>query len=204
MVRPVFVPGAGAAQLTHPVLGTPIDGPWDSPYEILYVAMGCFWGAERIMWNQPGVIATAAGYMGGHTEHPSYDSVCSGTTGHAETVRIVFDPRRTTVQELLKVFWENHDPTQGNRQGNDVGTQYRSAIFTTTPEQFEIACTTRDAFQTVLNEHGRGTITTQISPDSHAGEFYLAERYHQAYLHHNPAGYCNHGPNGLTCPIGLV
>lgn len=204
MVRPVFVPGAGAAQLTHPVLGTPIDGPWDSPYEILYVAMGCFWGAERIMWNQPGVIATAAGYMGGHTEHPSYESVCSGTTGHAETVRIVFDPRRTTVQELLKVFWENHDPTQGNRQGNDVGTQYRSAIFTTTPEQFEIACTTRDAFQMVLNEHGRGTITTQISPDSHAGEFYLAERYHQAYLHHNPAGYCNHGPNGLTCPIGLV
>lgn len=204
MVRPAFVPGAGAALLEHPILGAPIDGPWDTPHEILYVAMGCFWGAERIMWNQPGVITTAVGYMGGHTEHPSYDSVCSGSTGHAETVRVVFDPRKTSVEQVLKVFWENHDPTQGNRQGNDVGTQYRSAIFTTTPEQFEVANATRTAFQTVLNQHGGGTITTQITPASHAGAFYLAERYHQAYLHHNPGGYCNHGPNGMTCPVGLL
>lgn len=204
MIRRSFVPGAGAAQLTHPILGTPIDGPWDSPHEILYVAMGCFWGAERIMWHQPGVISTAVGYMGGNTSHPSYQSVCTGATGHAETVRIVFDPQQTSPQLLLKAFWENHDPTQENRQGNDVGTQYRSAIFTTTAEQREVANATREAFQRVLDEHGRGAITTQILPASQAGDFFLAERYHQAYLHHNPGGYCNHGPNGMTCPIGVM
>ena len=194
-----------ASQLgNHPVLNTPIEGPWDEPHEVLYVGMGCFWGAERIMWRLPGVIATAAGYMGGTTENPTYDEVCTGQTGHAEIVRVVYDPRKISTEQILKVFWENHDPTTLNRQGNDRGTQYRSAIYYTNESQREAALATRDAFQNVLGEHGKGQITTEIVSEGEAGTFYLAERYHQAYLHHIPNGYCNHGPNGMSCPIGIV
>lgn len=188
----------------HPVLGTALRGPWDEPHEIMYLAMGCFWGVERIMWQLPGVISTATGYMGGSVPHPSYEQVCTGRTGHAETVRVVFDPTRIKVAHILKSFWENHDPTQGNRQGNDVGSQYRSAIFYTTADQLKVARATRDAFQPVLSQAGFGPITTEIVSATDAGEFYLAERYHQAYLHHLPNGYCNHGPNGMSCPIGVI
>jgi len=166
--------------------------------------MGCFWGVERIFWRQPGVIVTAAGYMGGYTPHPTYEETCTGLTGHAETVQVVYDPTVTSAEALLKVFWENHDPTQGARQGNDVGTAYRSAIFWTTPEQESAAVATRDAFQKVLSANGFGAITTEIRPAAEAGAFYLAEDYHQGYLHKNPEGYCNHGPNGMTCPVGVV
>lgn len=188
----------------HPVLNTPVEGPWDEPHEVIYLGMGCFWGVERIMWRLPGVIATAAGYMGGTTENPTYEEVCTGQTGHAEIVRVVYDPRKISREQILKVFWENHDPTTLNRQGNDRGTQYRSAIYYTNESQREAAFATRDAFQNVLDEHGKGQITTEIVSEGEAGTFYLAERYHQAYLHHIPNGYCNHGPNGMSCPIGIV
>ena len=187
----------------HVVLGTPLQGPWPDSSAVLHLAMGCFWGAERIFWRQPGVVVTAAGYMGGYTPHPTYEETCTGRTGHAETVRVVSDPARTSAEALLKVFWENHDPTQGMRQGNDVGTAYRSAIYWTTPEQQSAAVATRDAFQNVLRENGFGPITTEIRSAAEAGQFYLAEDYHQGYLHKNPGGYCNHGPNGMTCPVGL-
>ncbi|MDO5729299.1 MAG: peptide-methionine (S)-S-oxide reductase MsrA [Actinomycetaceae bacterium] len=199
---PSYLPNP--ANPLHPVLATPLNGPWDEPHEIIYLAMGCFWGVERIMWRLPGVIATATGYMGGTVAHPSYEQVCTGQTGHAETVRVVYDPMRTEAELILKTFWENHDPTQGNRQGNDIGTQYRSAIFYTTKHQRDRAYATRDAFQTVLTRAGFGPITTQIISSDEAGRFYLAERYHQAYLHHMPHGYCNHGPNGMSCPIGVL
>jgi peptide-methionine (S)-S-oxide reductase len=189
---------------THVVLGTPIDGPWPDGYEVIYVAMGCFWGVERIFWKQAGVYTTAVGYMGGYTPNPTYEETCTGLTGHAETVRVVYDPEKTTPELLLKEFWENHDPTQGNRQGNDVGTAYRSAIYWTTPEQERAAFATRDAFQKVLTDNGYGQITTEIRSAEDAGPFYLAEDYHQGYLHKNPWGYCNHGPNGMTCPVGVV
>ncbi|MBK8470201.1 MAG: peptide-methionine (S)-S-oxide reductase MsrA [Candidatus Phosphoribacter sp.] len=185
---------------THVVLGTPLDGPWPPGSEVLHLAMGCFWGVERIFWRQPGVIVTAAGYMGGFTPHPTYEETCTGMTGHAETVRVVYDPAHTSAQTLLKAFWENHDPTQGARQGNDVGTAYRSAIYWTTTQQQAAAMATRDAFQRVLHGKGYGEITTEIRSAAEAGEFYLAEDYHQGYLHKNPAGYCNHGPNGCTLP----
>jgi peptide-methionine (S)-S-oxide reductase len=189
---------------THVVLGTPIEGPWPEGSEVIYVGMGCFWGVERIFWRQPGVVATAAGYMGGYTPNPTYEEVCTGMTGHAEIVRVVYDPRQTSPELLLKQFWENHDPTTANRQGNDVGTGYRSAIYWTTPEQERAAIATRDAFQKVLHEHGHGEITTEIRSAEEAGPFYVAEDYHQGYLHKNPMGYCNHGPNGMTCPVGIV
>jgi peptide-methionine (S)-S-oxide reductase len=189
---------------THVVLGTPIEGPWPEGAEVIYLGMGCFWGVERIFWRQPGVIATAAGYMGGYTPNPTYEEVCTGMTGHAEIVRVVYDPEQTTPELLLKQFWENHDPTTANRQGNDVGTGYRSAIYWTTPEQERAAIATRDAFQKVLHEHGFGEITTEIRSAEQAGPFYVAEDYHQGYLHKNPMGYCNHGPNGMTCPVGIV
>jgi peptide-methionine (S)-S-oxide reductase len=189
---------------THVVLGTPIEGPWPEGSEVIYVGMGCFWGVERIFWRQPGVVATAAGYMGGYTPNPTYEEVCTGMTGHAEIVRVVYDPRQTSPELLLKQFWENHDPTTANRQGNDVGTGYRSAIYWTTPEQERAAIATRDAFQKVLHEHGHGAITTEIRSAEEAGPFYVAEDYHQGYLHKNPMGYCNHGPNGMTCPVGIV
>ena len=186
------------------VLDTPMHGPWPAGTEVLYVAMGCFWGAERIFWKLPGVVSTAAGYMGGYTPNPTYEEVCSGRTGHAEAVLIAYDASRTSPELLLKEFWENHDPTQGFRQGNDRGTQYRSAIYWTTPGQEAAARATREAFQKVLHANGFGAITTGMRSADDAGPFYYAEGYHQQYLHKNPGGYCNHGPNGMTCPVGLV
>jgi peptide-methionine (S)-S-oxide reductase len=188
----------------HVVLGTSMHGPWPAGTEVLYVAMGCFWGAERIFWTQPGVITTAVGYMGGYTPNATYEEVCSGRTGHAEAVLIAYDASLTLPELLLKEFWENHDPTQGFRQGNDRGSQYRSAIYWTTPGQDAAALTTREAFQVVLKDNGFGDITTEIRSAEDAGTFYYAEGYHQQYLHKNPGGYCNHGPNGMTCPIGLM
>ncbi|WP_137119867.1 peptide-methionine (S)-S-oxide reductase MsrA [Segeticoccus rhizosphaerae] len=198
------LPGVPA---THEVLGTPMQGPWPDGTQVLYVAMGCFWGTERIFWRIPGVVTTAAGYQGGFTPNPTYEEVCTGRTGHAEAVLVAYDPGAVTPEELLKAFWENHDSTTPNQQGNDLGTQYRSAIYWTTPEQEQAALATRDAFQQVLHEHGHSQITTEIRPvsgESGAGPFYYAEGYHQQYLHKNPNGYCNHGPNGMTCPVGIV
>ena len=188
----------------HVVLRSPLEGPWPEGTEVLYVAMGCFWGAERIFWRLPGVVATAAGYMGGLTPNPTYEETCTGRTGHAETVLVAYDPEQTSPELLLKEFWENHDPTQGNRQGNDIGTAYRSAIYWTTPDQERAAEATREAFQKVLTENGFGTITTELRSAQDAGPFYYAEDYHQQYLYKNPGGYCNHGPNGMTCPVGIV
>ena len=197
-LRPYAVPAR------HEVLGTPLEGPWPKGTEVLYVAMGCFWGAERIFWRLPGVVTTAAGYMGGVTPNPTYEETCTGLTGHAETVLVAYDPEQTTAELLLKEFWENHDPTQGNRQGNDIGTAYRSAIYWTTDGQERAARATKDAFQKVLQDSGFGAITTELRAAEDAGTFYYAEGYHQQYLHKNPGGYCNHGPNGMTCPVGLV
>ena len=188
----------------HRVLGTPLDGPWPDGTEVIYVAMGCFWGAERIMWQLPGVVSTAAGYMGGFTPHPTYEETCTGQTGHTEAVLVAYDPAQTGPEQILKAFWENHDPTTPNRQGNDVGTQYRSAVYWTTPEQERAVEATTAAFQDELTRHGHGTITTELKPAASVGGFYYAEPYHQQYLDANPGGYCNHGPNGLTCQVGLV
>ncbi len=193
-----------AVPARHEVLGSPLEGPWPEGTEVLYVAMGCFWGAERIFWQQPGVVTTAVGYMGGLTPNPTYEECCTGRTGHAETVLVAYDPTQTSPELLLKAFWENHDPTQGNRQGNDVGTAYRSAVFWTTPDQERAARSTLEAFQKVLDDNGFGGITTELRSAEEAGPFYWAEDYHQQYLHKNPGGYCNHGPNGMTCPVGIV
>jgi peptide-methionine (S)-S-oxide reductase len=190
--------------VSHDVLGTALEGPWPDRTEVLYVAMGCFWGAERIFWRMPGVVTTAVGYQGGFTPNPTYEETCTGRTGHAEAVLVAYDPAVTSPQLLLKAFWENHDPTQGNRQGNDIGTAYRSAIFWTTPGQEEAARMTHDAFQGELTKARRGTITTTLASAADAGPFWYAEDYHQQYLHKNPNGYCNHGPNGLTCPVGVA
>ncbi|WP_432831648.1 peptide-methionine (S)-S-oxide reductase MsrA [Dactylosporangium sp. CA-092794] len=186
----------------HIVLGTPLRGPWPAGLEVAYFGMGCFWGAERIFWRIPGVYSTAVGYQGGFTKNPTYEETCSGRTGHTEAVQVVYDPAKVSYETLLKAFWENHDPTQGMRQGNDVGTQYRSAIYTTTPAQAATAAASREAFAPVVHAAGHGEITTEITP---AGPFYYAEDYHQQYLSDakNPYGYCNHGPNGMTCPIGI-
>ena len=183
----------------------------DTTENVIYLAGGCFWGVERILWRQDGVVSTSVGYMGGQTPNPTYQEVCTGTTGHAETVRVVYDP---TVcgeggETLLRTFWENHDSTHLNRHGNDVGTQYRSAVWTTTPAQREAASRIREAFQGELTRLGLGTCVTTIedaadAPAQFGGPYYLAEDYHQAYLHKNPSGYCNHGPNGVTCPVGLT
>jgi peptide-methionine (S)-S-oxide reductase len=189
---------------THAVLGTPLAGPWPEGTQVIYVAMGCFWGAERIFWQLPGVVTTAVGYMGGYTPNPTYEETCTSRTGHTEAVLVAYDPKQTSPDLLLKAFWENHDPTTANRQGNDVGTQYRSAIYWTTAEQEAAVRRTRQAFQAELDAHRLGAITTEVRPASEAGEFYYAEDYHQQYLHKNPGGYCNHGPNGLTCPIGVL
>jgi peptide-methionine (S)-S-oxide reductase len=187
----------------HTVLGTPLRGPWPEGYAVAYFGMGCFWGAERLFWTVPGVYSTAVGYQGGFTPNPSYEETCTGRTGHTEAVQVVYDPARVSYEDLLKVFWENHDPTQGMRQGNDIGTQYRSAIYTTTDAQLAAAEGSRDAFQPAVTAAGLGPITTEIKP---AGPFYFAEEYHQQYLssQKNPYGYCNHGPNGLTCPVGVA
>src|ERR1035437_3974491 len=188
----------------HEVLGTSLLGPWPAGTQVLYVAMGCFWGAERIFWQLPGVVSTAAGYMGGFTPNATYEEVCSGRTGHAEAVLIAYDASLTSPELLLKAFWENHDPTQGYRQGNDRGTQYRSAIYWSTPDQEAAARATREAFQTVLQGNGFGAITTEMRSAQDPGPFCYAEGYHQQYLYKNPGGYCNHGPNGMTCPVGLM
>jgi peptide-methionine (S)-S-oxide reductase len=187
----------------HTVLGTPLTGPWPVGHEVAYFAMGCFWGAERLFWRVPGVHSTSVGYQGGFTTNPTYEEACSGLTGHAEAVQVVYDPSKVTYADLLKVFWENHDPTQGMRQGNDVGTQYRSAIYTTTDAQLAEAKAAKEAFQPAVTAAGLGEITTEIAP---AGPFYYAEDYHQQYLSDskNPNGYCNHGPTGLTCPVGVA
>ena len=188
---------------THTVLGTPLKGPWPAGYETAVFGMGCFWGAEKIFWQIPGVYSTTVGYAGGHTPNPTYQEVCSGRTGHTEAVEVVYDPAKVGYETLLKAFWENHDPTQGMRQGNDVGTQYRSAVYTTTDAQLTTAEGSLEAFQPVVTKAGHGTITTEIRP---LGDYFLAEDYHQQYLSEakNPYGYCNHGPNGMTCPIGVA
>ncbi|MBT8215983.1 MAG: peptide-methionine (S)-S-oxide reductase MsrA [Acidimicrobiia bacterium] len=175
---------------THFVNGTSIHPPFPDGMEIAYFAMGCFWGAERIFWKLPGVYTTAAGYQGGYTPNPTYEEVCTTRTGHAEAVLVVYDPAQVSYERLLKDFWEQHDPTQGMRQGNDRGTQYRSAIYTTSDEQFDIAKRSRDRYQALLSERGFSSITTEIEP---AGDFFYAEDYHQQYLAKNPGGYCNHG-----------
>jgi peptide-methionine (S)-S-oxide reductase len=185
----------------HTVLGTPLTGPWPAGLQIAYFGMGCFWGAERIFWQLPGVYSTAAGYQGGYTPNPTYEETCTGMTGHTEAVQVVYDPAKIAYEDLLKAFWENHDPTQGNRQGNDMGTQYRSAIYTTTEEQLVAALASREAFDPIVQATGRSPITTEIT---RAGEFFYAEDYHQQYLDKNPGGYCNHGPNGMSCPVGVA
>jgi peptide-methionine (S)-S-oxide reductase len=185
----------------HFVLDTPIKPPFPEGMETLVVGMGCFWGAERVFWQAPGVYTTAVGYAGGYTPNPTYEEVCSAKTGHTEVVLVVFDPDQTSREEILKLFWENHDPTQGMRQGNDVGTQYRSAIYVTSPEQRAAAEATRDAFAERLKASGYGEVTTEIAD---AGEFYYAEDYHQQYLAKVPNGYCGLGGTGVSCPIGLT
>jgi len=175
---------------THAVNGAPLKGPWPEGMDTLVVAMGCFWGAERFFWQMPGVYTTAVGYAGGTTPNPTYRETCTGMTGHTEAVLIVFDPSEVSIDELLAVFWENHDPTQYMGQGNDIGSQYRSAIYTNSDGQRLAAESSRDRYQGKLTEGGFGEITTEIAP---AGTFYYAEDYHQQYLHKNPGGYCNHG-----------
>ena len=197
--RDAEMPVAG----THTVLGTPLQGPWPAEYETVVFGMGCFWGAERIFWRIPGVYSTSVGYAGGFTANPTYEETCSGRTGHAEVVQVLYDPAKVSYETLLKAFWENHDPTQGMRQGNDVGTQYRSTIYTTTEAQLATAKASLEAFQPVVSKAGHGEITTEIQP---LGTYYYAEDYHQQYLSDskNPNGYCTHGPNGMTCPIGVA
>jgi peptide-methionine (S)-S-oxide reductase len=184
----------------HEVLGTPLRPPFPEGMERALFGMGCFWGAERIFWRTPGIYTTAVGYAGGFSPNPSYREVCSGRTGHAEVVLAVFDPTQTSYDELLRLFWEGHDPTQGMRQGNDVGTQYRSLILTDGEGQLAAAERSRELYQRRLASSGYGTITTEISP---GGAFYYAEPYHQQYLAKNPNGYCGLGGTGVSCPVGL-
>jgi peptide-methionine (S)-S-oxide reductase len=194
--RPDAIPTAD----THFVLGTPLKPPFPEGLESLVVGLGCFWGAERVFWQAPGVYTTAVGYAGGYTPNPTYEEVCSGRTGHTEVVLVAFDPAQTSREEILKLFWENHDPTQGMRQGNDVGTQYRSAVYVGSPEQRAAAEATRAAFGERLGAAGYGDISTEIAD---AGPFYYAEDYHQQYLAKVPNGYCGLGGTGVSCPIGL-
>ena len=184
----------------HEVLGNPLTPPWPEGFQQIVVGMGCFWGAERVFWQADGVWTTAVGYAGGHTPNPTYEEVCSARTGHTEAVLAVFDPSKTSYEEMLRIFWEGHDPTQGMRQGNDAGTQYRSAIYFTTPAQQAAAEASRAMYQERLQESGLGEITTEIAP---SGPFYYAEEYHQQYLAKNPNGYCGLGGTGVSCPIGL-
>ena len=189
-----------AVPARHFVSGASLEGLPAGLQEAVF-GMGCFWGAEKGFWPTPGVVSTSVGYAGGTTPNPTYREVCSGRTGHAEVVRVVFDPTRVRYEELLRVFWEGHDPTQGMRQGNDVGTQYRSAIYTYGDEQRRAAESSRDAYEKVLRAAGFGAITTEIAA---APEYYFAEEYHQQYLAKNPDGYCGHGGTGLSCPIGVA
>jgi peptide-methionine (S)-S-oxide reductase len=184
----------------HEVLGNPIAPPFPEGLEQAIFGLGCFWGAERIFWRAPGVYTTAVGYAGGFTANPTYEEVCSGRTGHTEAVLVVFDPNETSYDEILRLFWENHDPTQGMRQGNDQGTQYRSAIYAIDEAQRAAADASRDRFQQELAKAGFGEITTEIAE---AGPFYYAEPYHQQYLAKNPNGYCGLGGTGVACPVGL-
>ncbi|HET9094371.1 MAG TPA: peptide-methionine (S)-S-oxide reductase MsrA [Solirubrobacteraceae bacterium] len=184
----------------HTVLGTPLKPPFPDGLQTAVIALGCFWGAERAFWTLPGVYTTAVGYAGGYTPNPTYEEVCSGSTGHAEAVLVVFDPAKISYEEVLRHFWESHDPTQGMRQGNDVGTQYRSAIYHADEAQRQIAEASRAAYAEQLRAAGYGDVTTEIAP---AGAFYYAEAYHQQYLDKNPGGYCGLGGTGVSCPIGL-
>ena len=184
----------------HYVNGRPLKGPYPEGFDTAVFGMGCFWGVERVFWKLPGVWVTAAGYAGGHTPNPTYEEVCSGRTGHAEVVQVVFNPREITYGELLKVFWESHDPTQGMRQGNDIGTQYRSVIYYADEDQRRQAETSKAAYEQALKAQGLGPITTAVEP---APPFYFAEDYHQGYLAKNPAGYCGVGGTGVSCPIGV-
>jgi peptide-methionine (S)-S-oxide reductase len=184
----------------HFVLGTPLKPPFPDGLQTAVVGMGCFWGAERVFWQAPGVYTTAVGYAGGYTPNPTYEETCSGRTGHTEAVLVVFDPEQTSYEEILRLFWENHDPTQGMRQGNDMGTQYRSAIYTASDEQAKAVEASRALFGERLKAAGYGDITTEVAP---LGEFYYAEDYHQQYLAKVPNGYCGLGGTGVSCPIGL-
>jgi peptide-methionine (S)-S-oxide reductase len=191
--RQASMPGIGV----HHVSGVALKPPFPEGMREVQLGLGCFWGAERIFWRLDGVYVTAVGYAGGHTPNPTYEEVCSGMTGHTEAVLVVYDPRRISLRVLLRQFWEAHDPTQGMRQGNDVGTQYRSAIYVRDADDLALAEASRAAFQDALASHGRGTITTEIAP---AGLFYYAEPYHQQYLSKNPGGYCGLGGTGVACP----
>jgi peptide-methionine (S)-S-oxide reductase len=194
--RPFPVPA------THAVLGAPLEGPWPAGTRVIYLALGCFWGAEKALWETPGVVTTAVGYQGGYTPNPTYEETCTGLTGHTETVLVAYDPSRISAEQLLRVFWERHDPTQGFRQGNDTGTQYRSAVFWTTPEQEAAYHATRAAYQAELHRNRYGEITTEGHPAAEAGPFHYAEEYHQQYLHKVPSGYCPDHGTGVSCPIG--
>lgn len=185
----------------HHVNGAPLEAPFPEGLEQVEFGLGCFWGAERKFWQTPGVYSTSVGYQGGHTPNPTYEEVCSGRTGHTEVVRVVYDPKKVSFDALLKVFWESHDPTQGMRQGNDTGTQYRSAIYWTTEAQRKAAETSRDAYQQVLQRSGFGPITTEVRQ---APEYFYAEDYHQQYLAKNPNGYCGLGGTGVSCPVGVA
>jgi peptide-methionine (S)-S-oxide reductase len=198
------LPGRAAAIRVggmHFVNGNRFVEPFPDGMERAIFAMGCFWGAERKFWQAPGVYATAVGYAGGHTPNPTYEEVCSGQTGHTEVVLVIYDPKQISYERLLQIFWESHDPTQGMRQGNDAGTQYRSAIYTYTPEQAKLAEASKAAFQAALSKAGRDQITTELAP---ATAFYYAEDSHQQYLGKNPGGYCGLGGTGVSCPIGLA
>jgi peptide-methionine (S)-S-oxide reductase len=184
----------------HDVSGAPLEPPFPEGMQLALFGMGCFWGAERKLWQTPGVFSTSVGYAGGYTKNPTYEEVCSGRTGHAEVVRVVFDPARVSFEDLLRVFWEGHDPTQGMRQGNDRGTQYRSAVYTYGEEQRRRAEASRDAYQKALGAAGHGRITTETRE---APDFYYAEDYHQQYLAKNPGGYCGLGGTGVSCPVGV-
>ena len=208
---PVMVTAAealpGRTDQTMPVpaehfeLSTPLVGPWPENAQTLVVGMGCFWGAERKFWQASGVYSTSVGYAGGITPNPSYEEVCSGLTGHTEVVLVVFDASQVSVNDMLRIFWENHDPTQGFRQGNDIGTQYRSAIYYNSDDQRIAAEATRDAYQSQLTAAGFGEITTEIAPLT---EYFYAEPYHQQYLGKNPNGYCGIGGTGVSCPVGIL
>jgi peptide-methionine (S)-S-oxide reductase len=198
------LPGRSMAIATaerHFVNGNPLKRPYPVGFETIVLAFGCYWGAERKFWQLPGVWVTAVGNSGGHTPNPTYDEVCSGQTGHTESVFVVFDPKQVSLEKILQMFWESHDPTQGMRQGNDVGSQYRSAIYWTNPAHEAAIRDSRTAYQSALTQKGFGTISTEMKA---AGEFYFAEAYHQQYLAKNPNGYCGLGGTGVTCPIGLA
>ena len=209
MRKSLTIPSAGEAMTgrdhpiptaqTHFVNGAPLKGPYSEGSEMAVFGLGCFWGAERKFWQLPGVLVTAVGYAGGPTPNPTYDEVCTGKTGHTEAVLVVFDPKAISYEQLLKTFWESHDPTQGMRQGNDVGTQYRSAIYTFSDAQAKAAEDSKAMYEAALKAKGMGAITTEIAP---APTFYFAEAYHQQYLAKNPDGYCGLGGTGVACPIG--